>query len=261
MGTRCRLFVCLGALLWSVWATGATSEVGIVLMHGKWDKPPTHVSALANALESKGFKVVTPDMPWSTLRQYDASYPQALAEIDAAVQSLKDKGVKRIIVAGQSFGANAAIAYAGTGKVVDGVMAIAPGHVPDLKGFQAKVAGSVEKSRRMVAEGKGDSVDMFDDFNQGRSKEVRMAAGTYLSYFDPDGLGSMPKSAGAIPRPVPMLWIIGNQDSLLAQGEDYVFNKAPRHPNSKYLVVSGGHMDTLNVGADQIAEWLMSLNY
>lgn len=256
-----RLLLFVSVLLWPVWVFGAESDVGIILMHGKWARLPSHVTGLARVLEARGIKVAMPEMPWSNNRQYDADYPRALAEIDTAVQSLRDMGAKRVIVAGHSFGANAAIAYAGAGKVVDGVMAIAPGHVPDLRGYQSKVAGSVEKAKQMVAEGKGDSIDSFDDFNQGKNRSVRMTATAYLSYFDPDGIAAMPKSAGAIPRPIPFLWMIGSQDQLLAQGEGYVFNKAPKHPNSKYLVVSGGHLDTPGIGADQIAEWVISLGY
>jgi pimeloyl-ACP methyl ester carboxylesterase len=256
-----QLLLWVSALSCPTWALGAETDVGIILMHGKWDRPPTAVLALSRVLESKGFKVATPVMPWSGNRQYDADYPQALTEIDNMAKALRDKGAKRIIVAGHSFGANAAIAYAGTGKDVDGIIAIAPGHVPDLSGFQSKVASSVEKARQMVAEGKGDSTASFDDLNQGKTKRIRTTASTYLSFFDPVGLAAMPKSAGAIPHPVPFLWVIGSQDRLLARGADYVFNKAPEHPNSKYLVVPGGHSDTPGIATEQIVEWLMSLGY
>jgi pimeloyl-ACP methyl ester carboxylesterase len=249
-------------LLLSPSAKARESDVGIVLMHGKWGGPTAPpIQSLATDLRAKGFKVVTPVMPWGRQRMYDVDYPTALSEIELAAEDLRKKGARRIIVAGHSFGANASIAYAASGREIDGVMAIAPGHVPDLGGFQSKVASSVEKARQMVAEGKGDATATFNDLNQGQTKSIRTTAITYLSFFDPVGLASMPKSAAAIVHAVPFLWVIGSQDRLLANGEDYVFNKAPKHPNSKYLVVSGGHRDTPSVAADQIVEWLMSLGY
>jgi pimeloyl-ACP methyl ester carboxylesterase len=184
-----------------------------------------------------------------------------LSEIDAAVQSLREKGAKRILVGGHSFGANAAIAYAGSGREVDGVMALAPGHTPDLRNFRNMVSGSVEKARLLIGEGKGDSKTSFEDLNQGNTRSIRTTPNIYLSFFDPDGLASMPKSAAAIPRPVPFLWVIGTQDGLYARGENYVFSKAPPHPNNKYLVVNANHADTPSVAAEQIVEWLASLGY
>jgi dienelactone hydrolase len=255
------IFVLIVALPWSAVASSAAADVGVILMHGKGETPPTAISGLANVLRSKGFIVATPEMPWSGKRQYDVDYPAALNEIEAAANSLQSKGASRIIVAGFSFGANGALAYAASGRQVDGVMAIAPGHVPDLRGFQAKVAKSVQKARQMIAEGKGDSTASFDDINQGRSDSVRATAHAYLSYFDPAGQASMPRSAQHMPRAVPFLWVIGDKDRLLRQGQEYVYDKFPRHPKSRYLVVSAGHGNTPSVATGEIVEWLTSLGY
>src|SRR4051794_27838088 len=87
-------------------ASAADTEVGIVLLHGKWDREPTHVQDLARQLEAQGFRVATPTMPWSRDREYDVPYPQALDEISSAAQALRDKGAKHIVIGGQSMGAN-----------------------------------------------------------------------------------------------------------------------------------------------------------
>lgn len=71
----------------------------------------------------------------------------------------------------------------------------------------------------------------------------------------------MPKSAAAIPRPVPFLMVVGKQDKSFERGENYIFNDVPKHPNNKYLVVGGGHFDTSAAAAPQIVEWLASLGY
>jgi pimeloyl-ACP methyl ester carboxylesterase len=260
MHALCRVLIAVVALVLvlSPDAMSDESEVGIVLMHGKWAGPPAPpIQVLATALRAKDFKVITPVMPWGQKRMYDADYPTALSEIEASVEILRKKGAKRIIVAGHSFGANASIAYAASGREVDGVIAIAPGHCPDLQKFGASVA----KARKMIAKGKAEETASFDDNNQGKNRTISTTAKIYLSFFDPDGLGVMPKSAAAIPKPVPFLWVIGTHDHLYRHGENYVFNKVPKHPRNSYLVVNADHSGTPKVAASQIVDWIMSLKY
>jgi len=88
-------------------ASAAENEVGIVLLHGKWDRPPSKVLDLARQLEAQGYQVLSPTMPWSGTREYDVPYSQAIVEIESAANSLRDKGAKHVVVGGLSFGANA----------------------------------------------------------------------------------------------------------------------------------------------------------
>ena len=71
----------------------------------------------------------------------------------------------------------------------------------------------------------------------------------------------MPRSAAAIPRPVPFLWVVGKQDGIYRYGEDYAFNRVPKHPSNKYLVVDAEHRDAPQIAARQIVEWITSLGY
>jgi esterase/lipase len=87
----------------------ASADVGVVLMHGKWGAPRGMV-LLAGDLASRGYLVSNAEMPWSEKRLYDVDYPAALEEIEQQVSDLRAKGAKRVIVAGQSMGANAAVA-------------------------------------------------------------------------------------------------------------------------------------------------------
>jgi len=137
-------------------------------------------------------------------------------------------------------------------------MALAPGHNPDST---PRFATSVSKAREAIAAGKGDEKTSFEDNNQGQWKTIRTTSKIYLSYFDPNGLGAMPKSAAAIPKPVPFLMVIGKLDRNFERGQAYIFNDVPKHPASKYLVVGGDHFDTSKTAAPQIAEWIASLGY
>ncbi|MBI5017640.1 MAG: hypothetical protein HZB55_19395 [Deltaproteobacteria bacterium] len=112
MHALCRILIAVVALVLALSpdAKPGESDVGIVLMHGKWTGPAAPpIQFLATALRAEGFKVITPIMPWGLKRMYDADYPRALSEIEASVEILRKKGAKHIIVAGHSFGANASI--------------------------------------------------------------------------------------------------------------------------------------------------------
>ena len=50
----------------------ASSEIGVVLMHGKWGSSQSMLP-LARDLESRGYLVSNAEMPWSGRRLYDAA--------------------------------------------------------------------------------------------------------------------------------------------------------------------------------------------
>ncbi len=86
--------------------------LGVVLLHGKGGTPTSMIEGLNESLRKEGALVDAPELPWSARRIYDATYEQAMTEIDAAVERLKLAGAKNIAVIGHSLGANAAIGYA-----------------------------------------------------------------------------------------------------------------------------------------------------
>lgn len=229
----------------------------IVVMHGKWGNPQ-YISFFGRKMEPTcAFKSI--ELPWSSRRNYDEPYPLALAEIKAQVQAFRDQGYKRVLLAGHSFGANAALAYMAEVGDADGVIALAPGHSPFFMYQRGIGKDAVDKARELVAAGKGDEVLAMEDFNQGKRQSIRMKAKVLLSYFDPDGLAHMPKSASRFKKPVPFIWVIGTADPLYPVGADYAFNKAPVHPTNKYLVVEADHAGTPDVAAAQVLEWIKSL--
>lgn len=57
----------------------------------------------------------------------------AMNEIEKEVTKLKANGAKSVFVAGHSLGANGAIGYGAHNSNIDGVVAIAPGHVSELE--------------------------------------------------------------------------------------------------------------------------------
>jgi pimeloyl-ACP methyl ester carboxylesterase len=235
--------------------------LGVVLMHGKWgmSSPKSPIGKLASALDDAGFLVVTPEMPWSGDRLYDKDFQGAMAEIDEAVAELKSKGAAKIVVGGHSFGSNAGLAYGARREGLAGILAIAPGHVPDAPRWRDHFAPSVAKAREMIAAGKGDDTLEFVDMNQGRKKTLERKAKVIASWFDPEGDAVMPLNAAKLKPNTPLMWIIGEDDGLSKRGPGYAFDKAPANPKSLYKVVGGGHGATPNIGKDDIIAWLKTL--
>jgi pimeloyl-ACP methyl ester carboxylesterase len=232
-------------------------RVGVVLMHGKTGKP-AKLWDLSSGLEAQGFLVSTPTMPWSSNRYLDASFETALDEIAAAINQLKQKGATKIVVAGHSMGANAALAYAANRGGVAGVIMLAPGHYPDLPQFQEIVKGGVAKAREMVQSGLGTQKAEFPDVNQGKHFPVNTQAQIYLSYFDPDGLGAMGRNAARLDSKIPLLVVVGDKDMHFPQAKE-IFTKAPANPLSQYVVVSADHMGTPAAAEADVVRWLKSL--
>lgn len=246
-----------GLTLWAPAAIAQPKACAMLLMHGKWGHP-NNLAGFGRQMEP-ACDTQSIEMPWSRRRNYDQPYLVAINEIAAQVKALHDKGYARVLLAGHSFGANAALAYMATQGDADGVIALAPGHSPAFTYGRGIGKASVDQARQMVLEGKGaDMLDM-EDFNQGKSRPVRMRADVLLSYFDPEGLGHMPLSASRFKKAVPFIWVIGTKDPLYSAGPSYAFEKAPAHPASKYLVVDADHIGTPEVAATQVLEWVRAL--
>ncbi len=232
----------------------AGDKAGVVLLHGK-DGTPSNVGTLADAMRKDGFIVVAPDMPFSRNRQFDKSWEDCVPEIDNAVALLRKQGCQTIFIGGHSLGAGMALYY-GTLRDVAGVLAIAPGgNSGQMDGL---VKTEVERARAMAAEGKGDKIALFDDYNQGIRHTRRTTARIYLSYEDPDGAAVIPKNAAALKPGTPLLWVVGTKDPMYKRGPSFAFEKAPPNGRNKYVVVEAGHLETLyDTGAiKQIVAWL-----
>ncbi len=247
----------LVVLAMSVAPAWAEDKVGVVLMHGKWSNGIPLIASLADRLRGEGYLVSTPEMPWSARRMYDASYDAALSEIDRAVQSLRDKGADRIVVAGHSLGANAALGYGARREGLLGIIALAPGHTPELPSMKERYVSDVAHARTLVEAGQGDQSVTYMDINQGKSRTVSVSAQVFLSYCDPDGPAVMPVNAAKLTAP--LLWVVGSDDKMSDRGEGYAFAKVPANPLNRYVLVNAGHMETPAVATSDVVAWLKQI--
>jgi len=202
-------------------------------------------------------------MGWAGARgrpvAYAIPYEEALQPIGDAIARMRAQGARKIVLAGQSLGANAAIAWTARHGVsgLAGVVALAPGHTPE-RFRRPEILRALEEARALVAAGQGERRRLFPDLNVGQAFEVEASAKAWLSYFEPEGLANMPRNCARMPA-MPFLWVIGRQDNLFAGGSAYAFDRAPRHPMSRYVVVEADHMATPDRARGEVAAWLRAL--
>lgn len=242
-------------------AVRAEEKIGLVLMHGKLSTPTAPFRSFVPQLERAGILVETPEMPWSKGRQFDRSYDEAMTEIDAAVKKLRVQGATKIVIGGHSMGAAAALIY-GARHPADGLLLLALGHSPQTSVLQERFAESVARARELVAAGKGDAPESFDDYDASKKPPAYTISTTprrYLSYFDPQGVANTMVAAGAIPATMPVLWIDGAKESPGLKSYGKKLYAAISSSARQYTEVPGGHIDTPSESGDVVLAWLRGL--
>ncbi len=232
----------------------AGEPIGIVLMHGKTGQPGS-MQTLVDALEADGHAVDRPEMCWSRRRIYDLPYLECLRDAEAAVERLRKRGATRIMIAGQSLGANAALAFAATRTGVAGAIAMATAHNPAQIARRPAIARSLAEARTLIAAGEGDVAATFSDVNVGREFSVRTTPKIYLSFFAPEGPADIPSNAARVH--VPLLWIAGDADPTQS-GPQHAFALA-RNSANRYVTVSADHLGTPAASSGAIISWLGAL--
>jgi pimeloyl-ACP methyl ester carboxylesterase len=238
-------------------AQAPSSAIGVVIMHGKGGSPARHVSSLASSLEQIGHLVANLEMPWSANREYNAGVDIAEKEVDAALDSLRAKGASKVFIAGHSQGGLFAIHYGGK-HPVDGVIVIAPGGNVANPIYRKELGQSVEKARKLVAEGKGNEETRFSDYEGSKGTyTVTVTPAAYLSWFDPEGAMNQMKASRAMKPQVPVLFIAPKNDYPgLLRIKHMMFDALPRNPLSRMYEPDSGHLDAPFASRDEIVRWI-----
>ena len=240
----------------------AQGDIGVILMHGK-QSTPSGLESMAAQLRSKGMKVVNPQMPWSRgqWERISVTVEAVHTQIDGMAAQLRAQGARRIVVGGHSIGANVALSYAAVRGNVAGVILIGPGHGPaysfrTMSDFRA----AVERAAGLVKSGQGAQPLTGPDNNQGRTFSVSTTAEVYVSWMSPQGLGNMMAQAPRIAPRIPVLMVIGSQDTSFGIAQSAIYQPAAKHAYSKYFAIQGGdHVSVLGTAGNFVAEWLQGL--
>jgi pimeloyl-ACP methyl ester carboxylesterase len=240
----------------TVAAEAASSKIGVVIMHGKGGSPTRYVSELASSLEEKGYLVANLEMPWSGRRNYDVSVSAAEKEVEFALASLRSKGAQKLFVAGHSQGGMFALHFGGK-QPIAGVIAIAPGGSAGGPDYRTKLGESVERARKLVADGKGDEKTTLHDFEGSKGVYPIITSPTaYLSWFEPDGPMNILVAAKGMNPQVPVLFIVPTNDypGLLKMKQRH-FNSLPSNPLTKLYEPDSSHLNAPSASRDEIVRW------
>lgn len=236
------------------------ATLGIVMVHGKQGRGE-QFSALANTFDQIGWLTERPDMCWSRTRIYDRRYLDCLADIDAAIARLKQRGATDVVLIGMSLGGNGVLGYGARHDNVLGIIALAPAHAPELISRRPEIAESLEKARALIAQGRGDEKESFADVNTGEGTsnfnfKVSTTAKIYESFFASTSPAVMPINAAKLRAP---LLIVSGTNDPTQRGARAVFERAPPHPLNRFVSVDATHLGTPAAGREAMVSWIREL--
>lgn len=242
----------------------AQGAIGLIYMNGK--QGPTNTAG-SNDIASKaiaaGIRAVVPSMPWGQggWEKINVTPDQVFGMIDGYASQLRAQGAQRIVVGGQSLGANMALSYAVARRNVAGVVMAAPGHSPGGSyNRNPSIKDAIDQACQLARSGQGNQSFSGLDDNQGNSVRVSTTAGVYCTWMSPRGQASMPAQAPQLPAGIPLMLVIGTKDPSFGFAEANIYKPAARNPYSKYLVIDGGdHRNTDHSASQRIIDWIKGL--
>jgi len=238
-------------------AQGASSGVGVVVLHGKGVMPSSVVSELATFLEGQGAGVANLEMPWSKRRQYDVDVAAAEAEVIAALATLRARGARQVFVAGHSQGGVFALHFGGR-HVVNGIVAIAPGGDVASDFFREKLNSPVRAARRQIEQGHGNEKGQFYDYEGSKgSIPVVTTAAIYFNWFDPEGAMNQTRAVKHLNPTVPVLYVAPQHDiRALRFANPGMFEALPRNPLTRLYEPDSNHVQAPIVAREEIWRWI-----
>jgi pimeloyl-ACP methyl ester carboxylesterase len=250
--------------LGGVASAAAQGAIGLFYMNGKQAPASTPGSGdIASKAAAAGIRVVVPSMPWAAggWERISVTPEQVFDLIDGYANQLRGQGAQRIVVAGQSLGANVALAYAVARQNVAGVVMAAPGHNP-LGSYSrnASIKDNIDQACQLARSGQGNQSFTGADDNQGNIIRVSTTAAVYCAWLSPRGRASMPVQAAQLPASIPVMVVIGTRDPSFGYIENNVYKPAAKNSYSRYLVVDGGdHRNTDHAASQRIVDWIKGL--
>lgn len=254
------LLVLFSMPLQAIAAEMKTPRIGVVVMHGKGGSPKHMVAGLADYLRNNGCLVANLEMPWSKNRRYDVSVNDAVNEVKAALDSLRQQGAQRLFVAGHSQGGLFAFHFGGRHRV-DGLIAIAPGGNVANQVFREKLSEYLERARALIAEGKGSEKAVLYDWENAKGLfEVHTTPLIYLAWFDPDGAMNQSKAVKEILPGVPVLYIVPERDYPgLIRVQAQMLALMPKNPGNRLYEPDATHTGAPVASKEEILRWMIGV--
>lgn len=242
-------------------ATTQPAMATAIILHGKNGTPTrSHFQTLATDLAAAGYDVIAPYMPWSNF-VWDGTMCDSMSYIDRLVAQEKDAG-KSVILLGHSLAGPIVLAYAALENTTapDGLLVLAPGHIPHQSGVLASIhASSIAKAKDLSSQGLGTQASTFITSNGGEEQEITATPQVYLSYHDPDEFPDIEASLPLVSTPI--LWLAGKDDRLTSVMDDNfgIVKLIPNSSTNSYKVVDGDHYTVVESVATELNNWFATL--
>ena len=235
-------------------------QIGVVLLHGKGGDTQW-IDPLASSLKNAGVQVLTPIMPWHRDRIYDKSFDDAMAEISRHVKELRAQGATSVFLAGHSLGAVAIAGYGARFDDIQGIILLAPGHFTAWPKFHEHFVEDLAKADKLIQDGKGDEKSAYHDMNAGKMITRFVTANVYKSWFADDGPAEFTSNMSKLKPTLPVLYIAGSNDRISqTKNKQYAYAKAPKNPNSHFVIIESDHLDVPDKSDEIVIEWLRKLH-
>jgi len=227
------------------------SQVGtsttVLLVHGKNGSPTrTQIQSLITELNTAGYDVIAPYMPWSGL-SWNGTLCDGMNYINELILS-EQNNENYVILLGHSLAGPIALAYSAlsNSNKADAINVVAPGHFIHQSSILASEhASSIAAAKQMETNGLSDQIATFQTYNNGQLVDISTTAKNYLSFHD---TSQFPNILSSIPLvTTPTLWLAGQQDSLTTVANNLgIAGAIPTTGNIySYKEVSGDHFTVL----------------
>ena len=238
-----------------------TPSTTVIAMHGKNGEPDStsHMDTLAADLNTQGYDVIRPYMPWATL-EWDGSLCDSMSYINKLITTEQARG-RKVILLGHSLAGVVAVHYAALSNAQqpEGFVIVAPGHfVPNSIFLAGEHADSINKAKDLIQNGNGDVSDTFVTYNS-VPVNITTTANIYLSFHGNDQTDSqLPDIKVSIPRvTTPVLWLAGQNDPLTGVVDGVLgIIQATRDNNAyTYSVIGGDHFSLMTNVTTELDAW------
>ena len=252
----------------------APKDIGMVLIHGGAlipedpalakgkGKPPTdntwslfNRNQFADALVKEGYQVVRGVFPWAPFRNWDATMPAGMKELDASIAKLRASGAGKIVLVGESMGANVALLYAVAKPEIAGVVVTSIGPGPDN---WPEVEAAYTSAKEAIAKGDGDKIYFLPGTNSGTTPyKARVTPRIWYSYYGPEGFLPWDKAYRELRADMPVLFVIGGHDKAGIDKMAKVFDRSKEPAHRSYEIVADAqHFDIMVKSTPVVIPWL-----
>ena len=237
--------------------------IGYILIHGK-NSGPKHPSCSLSPLREKlEVHSLTDERNyfWGYEENYSKNFTCCLEDIDIAVKSMLDRGSKKIFLIGHSLGAGAVIYYTSKNpQYVDGIVLLAPAHNIHLSPIKESLVPSINKAKKLIRQGHGDTIDDFMDFDVKDLLTVKTTPKNYLSFFDPEGPCNLSTNCKSFTKETNVLCLSGLRDPTQNSVKDLIYDAILKTNKSKFELTKDNHFTLPRNSHDLIVEWVKNLD-